>query len=59
MALTRGYGSYPQVIHRVIHRPPKPKISPSLSYQRLLGLILLILYRELSHVLIATAAILK
>ena len=59
MALTRGYGSYPQVIHRVIHMPPIYKFSTFHPYQRLLGPALIILYRELSHVLIATAAILK
>ena len=57
MALTRGYGSYPQVIHRVIHRPPIYKFHHSNPYQRLLGPDLIILYRVLSQLSIHTAAL--
>ena len=57
MALTRWYGSYPQVIHRVIHRPPNPNFPHPNPHQRFLGLMLIILYRELSHFSIYTAAI--
>ena len=52
MALTRGYGSYPQVIHR----PPIYKFSTFNPYQRLLGPALIILYRELSRFSTHTAA---
>ena len=57
MALTRGYKSYPQVIHRVIHMPPISNFPTLHPYQRFLGLELLILYRDLSQFLINAAAL--
>ena len=57
MALTRGYDSYPQVIHRVIHMPPIYKFHHPNPNQRLLGLIIVILYRESSQFSIDTAAL--
>ena len=57
MALTRGYRSYPQVIHRVIHMPPTYNFPHPNPYQRFLGPMPIILYRELSQFLINAAAL--